>query len=175
MKNEIIRADYKYLIYEIGGYKVMVDTDLATLYGVETKRLKEQVRRNIDRFPEDFMFILTNEEFKNLRSQNATSSWGGSRYEHMVFTEQGVAMLSSVLNSERAIKVNIEIMRAFVSYRALLLENNEIKNEIRSLDEKINKIFDFLLEKIDALHQKESEKPLKKFIGYKNYGHENPR
>jgi hypothetical protein len=109
-----------------------------------------------------------------LRSHFATSSWGGSRYEHMVFTEQGVAMLSSVLNSERAINVNIEIMRAFVSYRALLLENNELRNEIRSLDEKINKIFDFLLEKIDALHQKESDKPPKKFIGYKNYGQENP-
>ncbi|MEI8226344.1 MAG: ORF6N domain-containing protein [Bacteroidota bacterium] len=169
MKNEIIRADYKSLIYEIQGYKVMLDLDLANLYGVATKRLKEQVRRNIDRFPEDFMFILTNEEFKNLRSQFATSSWGGSRYKHMVFTEQGVAMLSSVLNSEKAVKVNIGIMRAFVSYRALLLENNEIKNEIRSLDEKINKIFDFLLEKIDALHQNESDLPLKKFIGYKNY------
>ena len=101
MKNEIIRADYKSLIYEIQGYKVMLDLDLANLYGVATKRLKEQVRRNIDRFPEDFMFILTNEEFKNLRSQFATSSWGGSRYEHMVFTEQGVAMLSSVLNSDK--------------------------------------------------------------------------
>ena len=78
-------------------------------------------------------------------------------------------MLSSVLNSEKAVKVNIGIMRAFVSYRALLLENNEIKNEIRSLDEKINKIFDFLLEKIDALHQNESDLPRKKFIGYKNY------
>jgi hypothetical protein len=92
----------------------------------------------------------------------------------MVFTEQGVAMLSSVLNSEKAIKVNIEIIRAFVNYRALLLENNEIKNEIRNLDEKINKIFEFLLEKIDALHQKESDKPPKKFIGYKNYEKEDP-
>jgi hypothetical protein len=174
MNNVIIRVDFKSLIYKIRGYKVMLDLDLANLYGVETKRLKEQVRRNLNRFPEDFMFILTNEEFKNLRSHFATSSWGGSRYEHMVFTEQGVAMLSSVINSERAIKVNIEIMRAFVSYRALLLENNELKNEIRSLDEKINKIFDFLLEKIDALHQKESDKPPKKFIGYKNYGQENP-
>jgi|WetSurMetagenome_2_1015567.scaffolds.fasta_scaffold244044_1 hypothetical protein len=118
------------------------------------------------------MFILTNEEFINLKSHFATSSWGGSRYKHMVFTEQGVAMLSSVLNSEKAIKVNIEIIRAFVKYRALLLENNEIKNEIRNLDEKINKLFEFLLEKIDALHQKESDKPPKKFIGYKNYGKE---
>ena len=89
------------LIYFIRGVKVMFDFDLANLYGVETKRLKEKVRRNIGRFPKDFMFILTFEEFKILRSQFASSSWGGSRHDHMVFTEQGVAMLSSILNSER--------------------------------------------------------------------------
>jgi hypothetical protein len=92
------------LIYEFRGRKVMLDRDLANLYDVETKRLKEQVRRNISRFPEDFMFELTASEYKNLRSQNATSSWGGSRYAPMAFTEHGVLMLSSVLNSERAFK-----------------------------------------------------------------------
>lgn len=90
-------------IYLIRGMKVMLDKDLAELYDVETKRLKEQVKRNIERFPEDFMFELTKNEFDNLRSQFATSSWGGIRYMPMAFTEQGVAMLSSVLNSERAI------------------------------------------------------------------------
>ncbi len=85
MKNKILETNYSSLIYEIRGFKVMLDSDLANLYGVETRRLKEQVRRNIDRFPEDFMFILTNEEIKILRSQIAISSWGGSRYSHMAF------------------------------------------------------------------------------------------
>ncbi|NQU12704.1 MAG: ORF6N domain-containing protein, partial [Desulfobacteraceae bacterium] len=103
------------LIYLIRGQKVMLDRDLAGLYEVETKVLKQAVRRNIDRFPEDFMFELSDQEFKNLRSQFVTSSlsqWGGARYKPMVFTEQGVAMLSSVLRSKRAIQVNIHIMRA---------------------------------------------------------------
>jgi hypothetical protein len=110
MKNEIIEVDYNSLIYNIRGMKVMIDSDLANLYWVETKRLKESVRRNPERFPEDFMFVLTNEEVRILRSQIASSSWGGSRYGNMVFTEQGVAMLSSVLNSKRAILVNIRII-----------------------------------------------------------------
>ena len=97
-------------IYYIRDHKVMLDEDLAELYAVETKQLKRQVRRNIDRFPEDFMFELTKDELENLRSQIGTSSWGGARYMPMAFTEQGVAMLSSVLSSARAIKVNIQIM-----------------------------------------------------------------
>ena len=112
-------------IYLICGNKVMVDRDLAELYGVSTKRLKEQVRRNILRFPEDFMFVLTNQEVRSLRSQIATTSWGGSRYIPMAFTEQGVAMLSSVLHSKRAIEVNIAIMRAFVKMREILSTNKE--------------------------------------------------
>ena len=91
----------------------MLDFDLAVLYGVETKRLKEQVKRNLSRFPEDSMFELSKDEFETLRSQFATSKRGGTRYVPMAFTEQGVAMLSTVLNSEKAIQVNIEIMRAF--------------------------------------------------------------
>ena len=94
-------------IYLIRGIKVMLDRDLAELYEVETKRLKEQVRRNIERFPEDFMFELTKDEINNLRSQFAISSWGGARYLPMAFSEHGVLMLSSVLNSERAVQVNI--------------------------------------------------------------------
>jgi hypothetical protein len=94
-------------IYLIRGQKVMIDQDLAELYGVETKALKQAVRRNITRFPDDFMFELTKDEFEILRSQIVTSSWGGTRYRPMAFTEQGVAMLSSVLNSDRAIQVNI--------------------------------------------------------------------
>ena len=165
MTTSLIKADYHSLIHDIRGYKVMFDFDLAALYGVETKRLKESVRRNIDRFPEDFMIELTKEEFQDLRTQSATSKRGGIRYAPMAFTEQGVAMLSSVLNSDKAIKVNIEIMRAFAKYRALLIENLDLRSEIKAMDEKINKVFKFLLDRIDELHQKESAP--RKMIGFK--------
>lgn len=99
----------------------MIDSDLAELYGVETRRLKEQVKRNIRRFPEDFMFVINQEELKCLRSQIATSNRGGTRYLPMAFTEQGVAMLSCVLNSDRAIAVNIQIIRAFSRMRQMML------------------------------------------------------
>ena len=102
------------LIHYIRGEKVILDVALASLYEVPTKVLKQAVKRNISRFPGDFMFTLNSSEIKILRSQIVTSSWGGSRYQPFAFTEQGVAMLSSVLNSERAITVNIAIMRAFV-------------------------------------------------------------
>ena len=107
-------------IYVIRDQKVLLDVDLAGLYNVGTKRLKEAVKRNARRFPKDFMFVLNKSEFKNLRSQFATSSWGGSRYIPMAFTEQGVAMLSAVLNSPRAIVVNIQIMRLFVKMRQMI-------------------------------------------------------
>ena len=109
MELEIIKNS----IHEIRGQKVILDFDLAKMYQVETKRLKESVRRNIRRFPEDFMFELSTEEWVILRTQFATSSWGGQRYNPYAFTEQGIAMLSSVLNSEIAIDINIAIMRAF--------------------------------------------------------------
>ncbi|MBN4081276.1 ORF6N domain-containing protein [Caldithrix abyssi] len=98
----------------VRGQKIILDRDLAEMYSVETKRLKEAVRRNLERFPSDFMFELSKDEFENLRTQFATSSWGGARYMPMAFTEQGVAMLSSVLHSKRAVEVNIAIMRVFV-------------------------------------------------------------
>ena len=112
-------------IYFIRGEKVMLDRDLAALYGVETKVLKQAVRRNLDRFPEDFMFVLTTREFKNWRSQFVTSNQDrkGLRYAPMAFTEHGILMLSSVLNSKRAVQVNIEIMRAFVKLRRILASN----------------------------------------------------
>src|SRR6202040_3389415 len=106
-------------------HKVLIDADLATLYGVETTVLLQAVRRNPDRFLKDFMFQLTDQELRDLRSQFVTSSWGGRRYNPYAFTEQGVAMLSSVLNSPRAIAVNIEIMRAFVRLRELIATNTE--------------------------------------------------
>src|SRR5882762_8574231 len=125
-------------IYFIRGQKVMLDEDLAELYQVATKRLNEQVKRNIYRFPEDFMFQLTEEEFENLKSQNATSSWGGRRKLPSAFTEHGVLMLSSVLSSERAIAVNIQIMRIYTKMRELLMTNQEILLKLEQLERKVD-------------------------------------
>ena len=119
-------------IYTIRGDKVMLDSELAALYGVETRILNQAVRRNLDRFPEDFMIQLTRDEFDNLISQIVTSSsanYGGRRKLPLVFTEQGIAMLSSVLNSGRAVQVNIAIMRAFVNMRRLVAMNAEISKK----------------------------------------------
>jgi len=138
------------IIYLIRGQKVMLDSDLAELYGVETKILKRAVRRNRERFPADFMFLLNNQELMRLRCQNGTSKMGrgGSRYQPYAFTEQGLAMLSGVLTSPRAIGVNIEIMRAFVRLRRLLAAHKELsqkleelEHQLRDHDEKIQTIF----------------------------------
>ena len=121
-------------IFMIRGHKVIIDRDLAELYEVETKVFKQAVRRNKERFPGDFMFVLTNQEVRNLRSQIVTSSWGGTRYPPMAFTEQGVAMLSSVLNSKRAIDVNIAIMRAFVKMREIMSANKEFSERLKPIE-----------------------------------------
>ena len=156
-------------IHLIRGQKIMFDSDLASLYDVETKQLKRQVRRNIDRFPEDFMFELTPKEFENLRSHFGTSKWGGTRYAPMVFTEQGVSMLSSVLGSPTAIQVNIQIIRTFTKMRELLLTSAELmlkmekmEQRIDSSDENIDVIFTYLKK---LIHQ--DEQPRKQ-LGYKN-------
>jgi len=138
-------------IYVAREQKVMLDSDLAKLYGVEKRVLNQAVKRNFGRFPEDFMFQLTKEEFKNLKSQSVTSSsenYGGRRKLPYIFTEQGIAMLSSVLNSERAVQVNIGIMWAFVSMRKMLLTDEEvgkklveIENKLGSHDENFKKVF----------------------------------
>ncbi|SEG05561.1 ORF6N domain-containing protein [Flavobacterium urumqiense] len=125
-------------IYLIRNQKVMLDKDLAELYVVETKQLKRQVRRNMERFPEDFMFELSQQEFDNLRSQFGTSNWGGTRYVPMAFTEQGVAMLSSVLNSSTAIKVNIQIIRVFTKIREMLTDTLSMKLEIEEIKKKLS-------------------------------------
>ena len=126
-------------IYYIRGQKVMIDRDLALLYGVETKVFNQAVGRNLQRFPEDFRFQVTEEEFESLRSQIVTSKKGrgGRRYLPYVFTEQGVAMLSSVLNSERAVQVNIGIMRAFVNMRKMFLTNEEVSRKISEMENRI--------------------------------------
>ena len=136
----------------IRGEKVMLDADLAELYGVETKILVRAIKRNVDRFPSDFMIQLNKEEFENLRFQFGTSSrWGGRRYLPYAFTEQGVAMLSSVLNSDRAIKVNIEIMRAFVSLRQLLASNKELAKRFDELEKKYDAQFKVIFDTIRQL------------------------
>ena len=133
-------------IYEIRGRKVMIDKDLAELYQIEVKRLNESVKRNVKRFPLDFMFQLTTEEWQNLKSQFATSSWGGSRKLPFAFTEQGVAMLSSVLKSDIAIEVNINIMRAFVAVRQLISTPptdriSNLEQEVQDLKAYLEEVF----------------------------------
>lgn len=121
----------------IRGVKVMLDKDLAEMYSVEVKRLNEAVKRNTTRFPEDFMFQLSREEWLHLKSQIATSSWGGTRKLPYAFTEQGVAMLSSVLNSETAIQVNIQIIRMFTKMKQMLLDNKDLFLKIEKIERKL--------------------------------------
>jgi hypothetical protein len=139
-KNRLLHLPEHFIVGKIQfirEQKVLIDEDLAELYGVETKRLNEQVKRNLDRFPEDFMFQLSNEEFENLKSQFATSSWGGRRTTPYVFTEHGVLMLSSVLRSKQAVEVNIQIMRVFTRMRKLLFNHKDLLLRIEKIENKI--------------------------------------
>jgi hypothetical protein len=166
MELELIKRS----ILEIRGKKVILDFELAKMYQVETKRLKESVRRNIKRFPNDFMFELTPEEWENLRSQIATSSWGGQRYLPFAFTEQGVAMLSSVLNSEIAIEVNINIMRAFVLMRQFTLTYQELSEQLKDLENRHNQKFydiDQVLKYLIQKDKKQIQQGERKQVGYK--------
>jgi len=150
-----LRSEIEQLILFIRGHKVILDADLAQLYGVSTKALVQAVKRNIDRFPEDFMLQLTDEELRILRSQIVTSRsgarWGGRRYPPYAFTEQGVAMLSSALRSKRAVQANIEIMRAFVRIRALLMSHVELEAKLNTLEKKYDAQFRVVFEAIRAL------------------------
>lgn len=161
-------------IFEIRGQKVMLDYDLANLYEVETRVLKQAVRRNISRFPDDFMFEITREEYNSLRSQSVTIENGGrgkhSKYLPFAFTEQGVAMLSSVLNSSKAIDMNIQIIRAFVFLRNYALTHKEMTDKLKELESKYDQQFDdihkainFLLEK----DQQETQHKERRRIGFK--------
>jgi hypothetical protein len=138
-------------IFLIRGEKVILDKDLAILYEVSTGNLNKAVNRNVDRFPKDFMFQLTEEEFKNLMFQFGTSSWGGTRKLPRAFTEQGIAMLSSVLRSKRAILVNIEIMRAFVRLRKLLASHADLARKLEELEQKHDSQFKIVFEAIRQL------------------------
>lgn len=152
-------------IYIIRGEKIMLDFDLAALYQVETKVLNQSVKRNSARFPPDFMFVLNRNEESNLKSQFVTSSYGGRRKPILAFTEQGVAMLSSVLHSDRAIQVNIKIMRIFSRLRQLLSTYKELKEKIEQLENKYDGKFKFIFKTIQQLIIEE-EKPKEK-IGFR--------
>jgi hypothetical protein len=159
-------------IYVIRGHKVMIDADLAELYGVETKRLKEQVKRNISRFPSNYMFELTEQEYTFLRSQIATSNTGrgGSRYLPMAFTEHGVLQLSNVLKSERAEKVSFIIIDVFVRFREMLLDNTELRlaiEEIKRKTENNTKNIEVVFRYLDELLEKKETPGPRKQIGYK--------
>ena len=149
----------------IRGHKVMLDSDLAALYGVATKVLVQADKRNVERFPQDFMFQLSREEFTILRSQSVTSSqWGGRRYPPYAFTEQGVAMLSSVLRSKRAVLVNVEIMRTFVRLRRLMASHAELQRRLDELERKYDKQFKVVFDAIRELMEP-PEKPTRR-IGF---------
>ena len=155
-------------IHIIRNQKVLLDEDLAEMYGVETKVLNQAVKRNFDRFPDDFMFQLTEDEIKNLKSQIVTSSWGGRRKSPFAFTEQGVAMLSTVLRSPTAIAINIQIMRIFVKMRRMISEYKEFLEKIESIetnqidhDERITEIYNIIKELLEPVYK--DRKP----IGFK--------
>ena len=162
------RLEYEIVVSKIAivrGQRVMFAKDLAELYDVETKVLMQAAKRNPLRFPADFMFQLTNQEFTNLRSQIVTSDWGATRYLPYAFTEQGVAMLSSVLRSDRAVAVNIEIMRAFVRMRALIDSNRELAKKLGALEKKYDKQFSEVFQAIYGLMDDRESKPKRK-IGF---------
>jgi hypothetical protein len=152
-------------IFMLRGERVLLDSDLAGLYGVGTKTLNRAVKRNRDRFPGDFMFQLTGEETGNLRYQNGTSSWGGRRYLPQAFTEQGVAMLSSILRSKRAVMVNIEIMRAFVQLRRILATHADLARKLAALERKYDAQFKSVFDAIRALMTPPTAKPRRR-IGF---------
>lgn len=150
--NQLIELkDIAQQIYTLRGVKVMLDRDLAELYDVETRALNQAVRRHIKRFPEDFMFQLSKAEFDSLKSQFVISSWGGVRKMPLAFTEQGVAMLSGILNSDRAIEVNIRIMRAFVQLRHIAIEHAEVKREVAELRKQTEERFEIVFAVLDKL------------------------
>lgn len=146
-------------IFLLRGQRVILGGDLAVFYDVEPRVLSQAVKRNANRFPADFMFVLSEDEWQNLKSQNVISSWGGARNAPMAFTEQGVAMLSSVLRSERAVQVNIQIMRTFVQMRRVLIEHKELAAKLNALERKYDEQFRVVF---DAIRQMMAPPEVKK-------------
>lgn len=169
--NEIGLAKIESMIYIIRGQKVMMDSDLAELYGVETKHLNRAVKRNLLRFPEDFMFQLTNHELKKIQKiKNFSDSYGGSRKIPFAFTENGIAMLSSVLNSNKAIIINISIIRIFTKLRSFLLLEKGLSERIDKLENGTNQVFKAVFERLDSIEDVIDTKlpTTKRKIGLKN-------
>jgi hypothetical protein len=171
---KMLVAEQKILsrIYVVRGQKIMLDEDLAEMYKVETRRLNEQVKRNRKRFPKDFMFTLTRKEYENLMSQNATSSWGGRRKLPSAFTEQGVAMLSSILNSDTAIEVNIRIVRVFTKLREYALTHKEILLQLAKLEKEVkghSKDIENIFMVLKELLEREKKPVPRTKIGFKQY------
>lgn len=171
---KMLVAEQKILnrIYVVRGQKIMLDEDLAEMYKVETRRLNEQVKRNRKRFPKDFMFTLTRKEYEILKSQNATSSWGGRRKLPSAFTEQGVAMLSSILNSDTAIEVNIRIVRVFTKLREYALTHKEILLQLAKLEKEVkghSKDIENIFMVLKELLEREKKPAPRTKIGFKQY------
>ncbi len=153
--SDITSSKIENIIYVIRGQKVMLDSDLAILYEIDTRQLNRQVRRNINRFPNDFMFELTSEEYQSLMCQIGTSKKGrgGRQKLPLVFTEPGVAMLSSVLNSDRAVLVNISIIRTFIKLRSFLAMESSLKSRMNKLEQGTNKLFKIVFERLDSVEE----------------------
>ena len=171
---QVLVAEQKILnrIYVIRGEKVMLDNDLALMYGVETKVFNQSVKRNIERLPKDFMFALSEKEWKNLRSQIVTSSWDGSRYRPNVFTEQGIAMLSGILNSKTAIEVNIRIIRVFTKLREYALTHKEILVQLAKLEKEVkgnSRDIENIFVVLKELIERQSKPAARNKIGFRNY------
>ena len=170
--SEVSLSKIENMIYVIRGQKVMLDSDLSELYEVETAQLTRQVRRNLSRFPDDFMFQLNPEEYEIVKSQKGKtySTYGGRRYLPMAFTETGVAMLSSVLTSERAAQVNIAIMRTFVKLRSFLSIEDSLPEKVNKLESGTNKLFKIVFERLDTMEEYILPRidPSRKRIGLKN-------
>lgn len=165
--NSLLPFHVENIIYLVRGHKVMLDEDLACLYEVETRILTRAVRRNADRFPPDFMFQLSDQEVANLRSQIgiSSSSYGGRRYRPLVFTEQGIAMLSTVLRSKKAVQVNIEIMRMFVKLRGFISSNQDLARKLAELEQRYDLQFKVVFDAIREL-MSPTEPPKKRRIGF---------
>jgi len=169
---QVLAVEQKILnrIYLIRGEKVMLDRDLAAMYGVETKVFNQAVKRNIERFPKDFMFTLSEKEWERLRSQFVTPSWGGVRYRPKVFTEQGVAMLSGILDSKTAIEVNIRIIRVFTKLRKYALTHKEILTQLAKLEKEVHgnsKDIENIFMVLKELIAKQSAPTYRERIGFK--------
>ncbi len=163
-ENPVSVASIERCIFLLRGHRIILGGDLAVFYDVEPRTLSQAIKRNRDRFPDDFMFILTAEEWQDLKSQNVIPSWGGIRSAPMAFTEQGVAMLSSVLRSERAVKVNIQIMRTFVQMRRVLAEHKELASRLDALERKYDAQFKVVFDAIRQMMTPPAEK--KRPIGF---------